>query len=358
MTAEPDPVEKDDPPRSIPEDQFLRRHFVFIRRARDISHQALFFLGLLYDTTSDKAKEAVQDYQPFALDQVRSLYRSAHPPEETPKVENKEAEVERAVTLHRLWEELGGKLKDGDAKKLRQALQEFLDRSRSGGMISSVFVHLLPDIYTYFRKNLALLWGVLILLGVTLKVEAVNSLLLNEFKHNAAGLVLPLMVLLVPLFVSRVWTLVLRLNDKAPFWDISSSAFRSFRHQALEPGRLIDRWPRHTGLRREIVRGQAVKLLAYALWWVLAFAFFYYLHMTSSLGTSGSTLTVFMVLSLCYAVLLVAHIVDLWEYLDPQPVRFLMLLAFLGALGALLLGVGREYFLTAFLLGAAKARYD
>jgi hypothetical protein len=337
------------------EEQFLRRHLVFIRRARDISHQALFFLGLLYDTTGRKAQQAVDGYRPFALEQVQSLLESALPPR-IAETYRKDGAAARALELHEMWHRLGSLT---DAIELRKGFQDFLDESRSGGLIASVFVHRLPDVYTYFRKNLAVVFGLLVLLAVTLKVEAVNALLRNEVYYNLPGFLLPLGLLLVPLVVSRVWTLVLRRRNppKAPFWDISSSAFRSFRHQALEPGRLIDRWPRRTLMRREIVKGQAVKLAVYSLWWFAAFGLVYWLHKESALGASGSSLTVFMVLSLCYAVLIVAHIVDLWEYLDPQPVRFLMLGVSLGGLVFLLLGLGREFFIAAFLAAAAGYLY-
>ncbi len=355
MTAEPDPLVKGEPLDPEAEDHFLRRHLVFTRRARDISHQALFFLGLLYDATSAKAQKVVDAYRPFALEQVRSLYEGARPPEPPQQVDTER--FRRALALHTRWRDLGETLAQGDVRKLRKAFQEFLDKSRSGGLFSNVFVHGIPDVYTYFRKNLALIWGAVILFVVLSKVEAVNSLLRNEADYNPAGLLLPLTLLLVPLSVSRIWTLALRLQNKVPFWDLASSAFRSFHHQALEPGRLIDRWSRKADLRREIVMGQAVKLLVYVLWWVLAFALFYYLNSESKLGPSGSSLTVFMVLSLCYAVLLLAHIVDLWEYLDPRPVRFLMLLVFLLGFIALLTGLGREYFFLAFLLFSAGYFY-
>jgi hypothetical protein len=339
---------------SLDEDQFLRRHRVFVRRARDVSHQSLFFLGLLYDTTSETAQKAVDGYRDFAIEQVRSLVESVRPPE-APDLRG--PQVERARKLHDSWNDL---FSTQEASELRKRFEDFLEASRTEGLFGKLAQHWLPDVYNYFRKNLALIWGALILLGVTLKVEAVNSLLRNEISYNPAGFVLPLVLLLVPLVVSRTRTSALRRQDppRVPFWDISSSAFRSFRRQALEPGRLINRWPRGNRLGREIVKGQAVKLAVYALWWLVAFGLIYGLHKKSVLGASGSSLTVFMVLSLCYAVLILAHIVDLWEYLDPQPVRFLMLAASLGGFVFLLLGWGRWFFICAFLVAAAGYFYS
>ena len=343
----------------LDQEQFLRRHRVFVRRARDISHQSLFFLGLLYDTTGRKAQAAIDDYRPFAIEQVRSLVESVLPP--GTRLTRGE-EISRALGLHKLWSDLSSIPDTLDAAgvlALRKRFEEFLEKSRTEGLLGKAVLHWLPDVYNYFRKNLALIWGILILLGVTLKVEAVNSLLRNEISYNPQGFVLPLVLLLVPLAVSRTRTSALRLQDppKVPFWDISSSAFRSFRRQALEPGRLINRWPRQNRLGWEIAKGQAAKLLAYVLWWWVAFGLVYWLQKKSLLGASGSSLTVFMLLSLCYAVLILSHIVDLWEYLDPQPVRFLMLVACLGGFVFLLLGWGREFFIVAFLVVAAGCSY-
>lgn len=359
MIAATDPARDGASPDPVEDEHFLRRHRVFVRRARDISHQSLFFLGLLYDTTSRKAQEAVDKYRPFALEQVRSLVESVLPPR-APAVPGEQAG--RALGLHEPWCDLSSMPEVPDRAcviKLRKSFEDFLEKSRTEGLLGKIALHWLPDVYSYFRKNLALIWGVLILLAVTLKVEAVNSLVLNELEYNPPGFVLPLVLLLVPLAVSRAWTSVLRLQNppKVPSWDISSSAFRSFRRQALEPGRLIQRWPRGSRLSREIVKGQAVKLSVYILWWWAAFGLIYALHKKSALGASGSSLTVFMVLSLCYAVLILAHIVDLWEYLDPQPVRFIMLVASLGGLLGLMSGWGREYFIFAFLVAAAGYFY-
>lgn len=364
MIAANEPAEQGAPDDPFDEEHFFRRHRVFVRRARDVSHQALFFLGLLHDTTSRKAQTAVDGYRPFALEQVRSLVESAPPPGGIPRAAippGNEA-VGRALDLYERWRELASSLDQlggVDVLELRKSFERFLEESRTEGLIGRAAMHWLPDIYNYFRKNLALVWGVLILLAVLAKVEAVNALLRNEVAYNPRGLQLPLGLLMVPLALSRAWTFALHRRNPpvVPFWDISSSAFRSFRFQALEPGRLINRWPRRTRLRRAIFKGQAVKLSVYVLWWFAAFGLIHGLHRESILGTSGSSLTVFMVLSLCYAVLIVAHVIDLWEYLDPQPVRFLMLVASLGGFVFLLLGWGREFFIAAFLVASAGCFY-
>lgn len=349
--------------------QFLRRHYVFIRKARDTSHQCLFFLGMLRCTTTRKGNEAVLDYFGFALEQVKALIGGVHIPDDKayrhwqqqlatlPAAQ--QLEVKRALSLYTDWSRIFdvlGDLENFNATPgLRQSLVQFLADSRGEHKLDQVVIHWLPECLTFFRKNLALIWGAVILLAVALKVEAVRALLWNE----GWGVLLPLALLLVPLLISRGWILYRRLAsaEVVPFWDISGAAFRTFRYQALEPGRLIERWPKHDRLRREIAKGQLVKLGFYAAWWGVAFLVISVFYNLGAIGLGDSSLTVFMVFSLFYAVLILAHLVDFWEYLDPRPVRFLMLMVSFSGIAFLLLGYGREFFIFAFLLTSALYLY-
>jgi predicted acylesterase/phospholipase RssA len=356
--------------------QFFRRHHVFIRTARDASHQCLFFLGLLYDTTTKQGKAAIAQYRGFAVEQVKSLIRGVHLPDEQPYPQWEEkiaqdvqdgnstltaqqrAAVRAAISRRRDWRAIFDRLNNLEAldvSDLRRALTQFLKDSRSEHRLDRLVIHWFPECLTYFRKNLALIWGIFLLAAVSFKVEAVNALLRNE----GWGVLVPLALLLVPLVASRGWTLYRRVRtpEVVPFWDIAGSAFRSFRYQALEPGRLIERWPRRAPLRREIVKGQSVKLLAYAGWWLVAFMAVSLLHNFGVLGMGDSSLTVFLVFGLFYVVLILAHVVDFWEYLDPKPVRFLMLVAAFAGIVFLLLGYGREFFIVVFLLASAGYFY-
>lgn len=352
-------------PSSIRPAELLQRHRVFLRQARDASHQAFFFLGLLEAPLGRKAKDAVAEYRPFALYQVRTLVRAVHLPDSYDQVESdledgtlvvteaRRRELLRAVSLFRRWRAVFDQLQDlrsVELDRLRRDLAGFLEDSREEGLLKRLETHWLPDLLTYLRKNLTLLWASVLVLAVALGVEAVNSLLLNEGRT----LLFPLALLLVPLAAGRLGPGFLRSRlGAAPVWDLGGPALRSFRCQALEPGRLINRWPAgDKGLEREIFKGQLIKLLAYAACWLVAFAGLYGLHWLGRF--SGSTVTAFLVLSHFYVLLILARAIDFWELLDARPVRLLLLLGSLLLLLALLAGIGREV-VTVSLLGAAMA---
>lgn len=352
-------------PSPIRPAEFLQRHRVFLRQARDASHQAFFFLGFLEVPLGRKAKDAVADYRSVALYQVRSLVRAVHLPDHYDRIEGdletgilkveeaKRRELLLAVRLFRRWRAVFDQLEDlhsVELDRLRRDLAAFLEESQEKELLKRLEAHWLPDLLTYLRKNLALLWTSVLVLAVALEVDAVNSLLLNEGRT----LLFPLALLLVPLAAGRLAPGFLRAKlGAAPVWDLGGPGLRSFRRQALEPGRLIHRGlASDKGLGKEILNGQLLKLLGYAVCWLVAFAGLYGLHWLGRF--SGSTVTAFLVLSHFYALLILARTIDFWEFLDARPVRLILLLGSLILLLALLAGVGREVVLVS-LLGAAVA---
>jgi predicted acylesterase/phospholipase RssA len=340
-------------PDSIRPAEVLQRHRVFLRQARDASHQAFFFLDLLEVPLGARVREAVADYRPFALYQVRTLVRGVHLPDHYHQLERELAagslvvmesrrrELERAAALFRRWRAVFDQLEDLHAvevDRLRRDLAAFLDDSREENLLARLENHWLPDLLTWLRKNLALLWTSALVLAVATQVDAVSSLLLNEGRT----LLFPLALLLTPLAAGRFLPGILRARlGAAPIWDLGGPALRSFRRQALEPGRLIHRWPGgDKGLGREIFKGQMLKLATYAACWLVAFAVLFGLTWLGRL--SGSTVTAFLVLSHFYVLLILARAIDFWEFLDPRPVRLILLLGSLLLLFALFAGIGRE----------------
>lgn len=399
------------------EQQFLRRHKLLVRKTRDVSHQALYFLGLVQPTTSREGQRAVEEYRPFGLEQVRALVRGVHVRKEAyaeaerfldsgeapPEVRD---DFQQAIEEYRSWREIFDALDAPDAagadtRKLRDQFISYLRRSDRG---QSQF----RSLSGFLRKNLALVWGVILLAAAAMMVEAVKVLLWNEGWY----LVLPALLLFVPLVVSRVWThrSLERKGGAVPFWDLSGPAFRSLRGQAREPGPLIERWPQDTGMPErtavklvlslliwlilvgamsylisrgwrlgqytlgifllaglvfyvvagarwlrgaslpwQIASGHVVKLTSYVVWWLAVVGLYSLLVWRGVLGDSA--LTVFLILSIFYFVLLAAHLLDFWDYLDPRPVRFIFLLAGGTAIGFLVGGLGREFFLVLFASG-------
>jgi hypothetical protein len=344
--------------------EFLQRYRVFLRRARDASHQAFFFLGLLEEPLGSKAKAAVAEYRRFALFQIRTLVRDVHLPEEVERLESDlaagaltaldatQSEIERTFRLYHHWQAVCAhfrkRLESVDVPALRRDFEAFLVASQAEGFLERLEAHWLPDLLNYLRKNLSLLWVAFLILTVALKVEAIHSLLLNE----GWMLLFPLALLALPLAAGRLLPRLLRSRYGAPpAWDLAGPAFRSLRRQAVEPARLIQRWPpTNRSLCIEIFKAQIRKLLLYAGWWLVAFACIYDFSALGKVG--GSTVTVFLVLSHFYALLILARVLDYWEFLDPRPVRFLLLLGAMVLLVTLFSGIGREVVI-AVLLGAA-----
>lgn len=358
MIADPNPAMS-----TILPAMFLQRHLVFVRRAREASQQAFFFLSLLEKPLGKQAQRAVAEYRPFALYQVRTLIRSVHVPDHYEVVERDLAsgalavmaetqqDFAQAIHLYRRWCNVFHHLTNThtvDLEALRQDLTAFLADSEEQTFLKRLEVHWLPDLLGYLRKNLTLLWAITLVLGVTLKVEAIHSLLLNEGR----ALLYPLLLLLVPLFMGRLLPgLVRSLYGACPTWDLGGPALRSLRRQAVEPARLIVRWPiDDRGLPREIFKAQMAKLGAFAAWWAASFACLYGFHSFGRID--GSTLTAFLVLSHFYALLILARAVDYWEFLDPRSIRFLLLLGGMALLLAMLTGVAREVIILILLVAA------
>ena len=59
-------------------DQFLARHSVFIRKARDISRQSLFFLSILTRTKHEKTDRKLTTFAKFVLVKVRAFVNGVH----------------------------------------------------------------------------------------------------------------------------------------------------------------------------------------------------------------------------------------------------------------------------------------
>jgi hypothetical protein len=334
--------------------EFLQRHKVFLRRARDAAHQSLFFLGMLEKTDRSATNEAVDEYRPFALYQVRSLVRGVHLPESYTQLQQEleegglqvmqmthstRADLEHAAAVFGTWCSIFDMLEDHhstDPEALCREFKAFLQQSRTPVRIAEIRIHGLTDFATYLRKSVSQIWAVLLVTTFLLKVEAVKSLLYNQ----GLWTFLPIALLAVPLLLLRFLPQVVRRwKGVAPSWDLGGPPFRSCRNQAIEPGRMIARWSsERRSICNAIFFGQVRTFLFLAGWWLLAFGALIFFE--DRLG--GSCLTAFVVLSHFYALVVLARFLDFWDYLDPRPIRFVLILAGMVLLVALLAGVGRN----------------
>jgi hypothetical protein len=313
-------------------------------------------------------------------------------------------EIEQAYEDYRLWRSIHEAVEDpetADPADLRERMGRYLRISRRRDSK-------LRRTLGWMHKNLAALWAVALVTGVVGAVEAVNVLLRNQGLY----LLVPVVLLLVPPVTARLLShrSVSRPSSAVPHWDLGGPPFRSYRAQAREPGGMIDRWPEDNGLKRRtaillcgsllgwllavggasflvtrsgdageytlaavllaglvfyvfagarwlrgaslpwrVAAGHVVKLTAFLLWWLAVIAIYGVLIHFFQLPDSA--LTVFLILSIVYFVLLVAHLLDFWDFLDRRAVRFNFLIAGAAALACLVGGQGRLFFLVVF--GAA-----
>lgn len=341
-----------------------------------------------------------------AYDRVRRRLEGDEPaPEVRPA-------LTKAVAEYDAWREIFDRLRpadgaDVDPRALRIRLSRYLDST--SGRLSAPHGLRSVGLLGFLHKNLALLWAAVLVLVVFFAVEPVHVLL----RYGGTSSLIGVGLLAVPLLVSRIWShrSAERNGGAVPFWDLAGPAFRSLRAQAREPGSLIERWPggaglprrsalgltgslllwllvvggvghlvskgwemgyytqglvllagfvvfvvvgarwlRGSSLRWQIAAGHAVKLTGYLAWWLVVVAGYGLLAWTGQV--SDSVVTVFLVLSLAYFVLLVAHLLDFWDFLDPLPVRFLGLVGAAVTLAFLVVGYGRAFFLLVFALGS------
>lgn len=339
------------PPDLGGEDPFRLQHEVFVRKSRNVCHQALYFVGLLRPTTRDSYNRAIEDFRPFALFQIRALVRGVRLSEDAYAALPESARREVAACEHwrRIRESLDGEDGAISAAGLEQEFADYLDLTREQTLKRRLTSHFLPDLVRYLRRRFAFFAALVLLLVVCLAMEAVSALIQNE----GLRILLPLGLLLAPVLALRWRTAVCHARHVVPFWDLAGPLFRRFRHLALPPTPPIRPWPRTARLPARILLGLLAKLTAYLTWWLIAFLSLRALNLHDVLSLGDSSLTVFLILSLFYALLLLAYSADFWDFLDPAPVRPLLLATSAACLLFLLAGHGRGFFATLFAAGAA-----
>ncbi len=280
------------------EQEMLHRRKLFIQRGRAAAREALFYLGMLYETDRTDCNEAIREYCGFALRQAESLY---FPPPTSPldavvprltaqsrgpgtragrEIEHLQQAVDAWVAIglefQKLRVDAAGCLDDqqGDggepateaeagstlqaARELRILYQRFLDLSLPASFAASLVGFRIPDALRLARKRLALLLAMLLVGFVALEVEAVSTLL---FDHSWTTLLIVLYLAAPTLY----WLFAIysrRKGEEIPFWDVGGRPFRSLEHAALEPDQLMRRWPgRRSAARIEVPEAAAIEMV-------------------------------------------------------------------------------------------------
>ncbi len=325
-----------------------------------------------------KVKQKVNQYPVRAdltelFDCHKELTRWKHVVEMGPLLENS---WKKAENYDRDWSEARERVEDFLAFEGSTVLHRFVLKISSRSSLLWKAAQWLRNFSGGIRKNLAMLIASSIGLFVILKVEAVNSLIRNM----DAWAIIPFGLALFPLLLNKsvIWSRYAKRHI-VPSWDVGGIPHRSWRYLATEPGRFSERWPglpaaagsgvldvqalyRNVGnaflslwsrlIKPEsildlIVRGQIVRTLYYLLAWILGlFILLMFVHLKL---VDSTYLTVFLIVVILYTVILVSRLIDFWDFLEPKPMRYYLLLYAAIGIYALLKEWGRQFFIAAFL---------
>jgi predicted acylesterase/phospholipase RssA len=362
---------------------------VFVRKARNAARQCLFFL---YDLQPLDLKLLAPDTE-FALRQTRSLVDGVHIPTRFAESAKKRAEPDAPVAHEhtpplRGWRRLVDLLveRDGAPAELFDLNQKLIGKSRSDrlsefmrdrqspsdnaermreeartvifkfwsqriwlrlhktpSLDSAVIGELIVQFQAFLRitrpngpvayftllvqklgllllRNAALLFGCIALMA-TWKQEVLASLVLNG----------GLLSLLPFVFVAASGVISLALGTRLRN-RVGKSAFYRVAYMAEEPERGIHSWPHDGEFRRRLGNTELKKALVMVIL-VLLFSLTFW-----GLGVRGladpTRRTLFVLAALSWGALSTLHAFDLWDFIDPRPIRFMLLI------GLALLGFG------------------
>lgn len=208
---------------------------------------------------------------------------------------------------------------------------------------------------------------------IVFEMEAVNSLIRNMGLWAA----IPFGIALLPLVINKIfiWSKYAKRHI-IPSWDVGGIPHRSWRKLAKEPDRFFERWPRSLSepgigfpkakvlidnllnlvkrlfwepkyILDVVIKGQIQRLLWYLFGWVTGVIF---LGIWIFFKPEHTTyLTVLLIVVFLYALILIARLIDFWDYLEPKPIRFHLLLYAVIGIFALAVEWGRWFFTLAFL---------
>jgi hypothetical protein len=326
---------------------------VFTRKARQAAHQSLYFLYLVRgrhahedasgQTSGQTAgqpstggalgdrllkvfgwtltREAVDAYRTFTLQQIRALVGVV----QTPAAHDGEPIIAKWVALRARVsgdESLNSDGVDG----LITSVEDLLTTSEPPGGIEG-FNTTIRKVLIALLRNLALILALVAVWAVFFKVEAVHSLVGNRAQGPSDGGVLLMAQSWFPIAAALGSAILVWLAAPRKRAHLGKRAFGAFRCQALPPEPGIARWPPGPRVIQQAIFGRQLFNLG-VLVTVLAL-------MAVAMRRFGdpTTVTVFLVSSLCLVVLVLAHALDYWDFIDAVPLRFVTLATIVMLLG-------------------------
>ncbi|MBC8133365.1 MAG: patatin-like phospholipase family protein [Deltaproteobacteria bacterium] len=292
----------------------------FVRKARQAAHQALYFLYHLGDWPGPATDQAVAEFRPFALTQVRGLVMALNEPA-TPAgpvtTKRDAAEVIGAWQKIRALIDVDD-VSTVDARQLQTCVETFLYASRGTGW--GLVNHWRNNIQRNLNRHATSILTVILVSAGLFLPEQIRSLLIYGNRWGAGIFPFALLGMGGTLLLGTLFG-TLRIGRR-PFWQPWP--------QAVEPETGIPRWPHCSRLRSLIALGLLAKVAAVVL--VQSIAFFLFFCLPS--GMRGSR-TAALVVSVAAVILMLAHVVDRWDFMDDRPTRVMTILAVLtcGVLG-------------------------
>ena len=320
-------------------DPFLARHSVFIRKSRDVSRQILFFLGLLARTNNEKTDKKLEKFARFVLVKIRAFVNGVHV-QKAYFAKKKEAAPPTAIQpildLFDYWQtEIRDTVNNmetlelDDVSELKTKFETFLIASQEPNFTGKLLYHWLPILLHTLKRHLYFIIGAIVVIMALSSVDAVKNLLLNE----GWGVLLPVLGIIITFGIVGI------LYSRWPLLGVGKASFWSTK--TISPAYGVRRWPKENKniqnllfYKLSITAGLVVAVL-------IVYGFFLSLLAQFDFELIGRTsLTVYGFFALASIFLMACHLVDIWDFFDPRPVR-LTALAF-GIL-FLLFSLGTSY---------------
>jgi hypothetical protein len=325
------------------------RDKVFVRKARHLAEQALYFLHHLRDTEGDQAHDGAikAGYACFVIEQVAALVSSLHLSHAylRPSGADPARVPPPAIALWRdhIWEPVNRRARsDGLPERLAQAgaltdaFERFLTESRSVSWRQR-FRRRLKLAHRWVHRRLTVVLGAAVSLLLLWQVEPVRSLIFNQ----GWCVLLVVAAALAPVAVHRLIARRLGLR-----WGMSAYGCSA----TDEPDHTISRWPPGSPYRYEVARCAARSLLVLTAGLVSIGAMLGARSVRVIGGTSY--LTLFCTFALIVLFLRLCRCIDRWDFIDERAIRMRALLYGL-LLATLILTEAHRLLLAAVLLMAA-----
>jgi predicted acylesterase/phospholipase RssA len=291
-----------------------------MRKSRDVSRQCLFFLGLLTRTNNEKTDKKLEKFARFVLVKIQAFVNGVHVQNEyfvKKKQVTPAAYIKRILELFDYWQtEIRDtvnnmeSLKLDDVSELKTKFETFLISSQEPNFTSKLLYHWLQIVLSTLRRHMYFIIGAILVAVALSSVDVVKNLLLNE----GWGVLLP--------FFGVITTFVLIgiLYFKWPLLGMGKDAFWSTKTNSPAYG--VKRWPKENKNIQNLLFYKLALSAGLMVGMLILYGLFLSLLAIFEFDLIGRTsLTVYGFFALASLFLILCHLVDIWDFFDPRPIR-------------------------------------